>query len=105
MIYLEYNLHNGAVIKTHEEIPTINSTDYGYCKTDLFQLGDEFAYVITIDSVDEEGNMLGYSSFRNNPYAQRLLTENVQLKAENADLKERLAMSEEVIDFILMGGI
>lgn len=99
MSYLVYYKLDGSVINISEEIPTVSDASYGYCKTDFFNIGDEIEYHITVSSVDPDSkDLLGYSAIRNNAHAKRLL-------AENIDLKQRLSMSEEVIDFILMGGV
>lgn len=86
MVYVEYDRKTKQVIEIHAEMPSAINEGYEIAKTDSFTVGDEFEQVIWINKVDGNKNVLSYSSIRNNPNAQRLLRENVDLKQKNKEL-------------------
>lgn len=104
MAYLEYEVQTKQVVEIHETLPD-EKNGYAVVVTDDFKPGDEFAQTIWVNDVDEDGRLTSYSAIRNNPNAQRLLRENVELKAENQRLQNELDNGlMELTMLIAMGG-
>jgi hypothetical protein len=107
MIYLEYDSATKTVVQIHEQEPIL-SDGYDYAISEnirlvdnngdevihnKFKVGDEFERTIWITEVDENKNIVSYSTIRNNPQARRLLEENQQLKVDNDQLRLEMAQS------------
>lgn len=99
MPYLEYEVGTGQVVEIYAEQPSV-TPGYDFATSNQFAVGDEFEWVIWVNEVNENGQLLSYSAIRNNPNAQRLLRENDQLKQENTLLKAQNQALTERADFI-----
>lgn len=102
MIYLEYHKQTKQVVEIHTDEPNA-SNDFDYAISDSFIVGDEFELTIWVNEVDENKYLLSYSAIRNNPNAQRLLRENVELKQETIAIRIQSAQSNaELFEMMLM---
>jgi hypothetical protein len=101
MIYLEYEKNTKYVIEIHEVEPTNIISENLICKTNKFNIGDEFQYLIIVNEVDENGFAVSISAI------QQARSYSLILK-ENEQLKKRLLESENAIVTLMdlqMGGL
>lgn len=96
MSYLEYEKGTKQVIEIHTTQPDVIG-NYDFALSNQFQVGDEFAYTIFINEVDENKTVKSFYAIKNNPQAQRMLADNAQLSGENADLLFKNAMQDVAI--------
>lgn len=66
-----------------------------------FQEGDEINFYIIVNEVNEQGVVTSYSAVRQNPYVRELLNKNFELQTELAEVKSKLQIATETIDFLL----
>lgn len=96
-MYLIYQLSDGLVVETTETSKT-PPNGCGIVYSTAHKLGDEFEFTIHIEAIDDDGNIVYMNAVRNNPQASRLLTENAQLKQENALLAFELLNTQIRLD-------
>ncbi|MBM7631088.1 hypothetical protein [Geomicrobium sediminis] len=77
--YLVYHLESGLVIEIRETEP-VHQTGYSYALSDQHKPGDEFEFSIWVIRVNHNKILVSHTSIRNNPQAERLLRESVEIK-------------------------
>lgn len=73
MFYLEYENDTKLVVEIHEKYPEIVRENCSIAKSNQFDLGMELEYVITVDTVDQDGNVTASSITKQTTPAYQLL--------------------------------
>lgn len=103
MVWLEYQISDGYVVKIHESEPFELDEGFAIWASDAFSINDEFTYHITV--IRENGEVIGAASVRQAPLAQFLLKQLANKDSEIRELKQQLTITQEALDFIIMGGV
>lgn len=98
MVYLEYEKESRYVVEIHEETPNTVPMENDYAISNEFSVGDEFKYLIIVNSVDENRTATSVSSI------QQARTYSVILK-ENKGLKQRQEATDNAVLQLLMEGM
>lgn len=80
MVFLEYEKDTKYVIEIHETEPSSIADGCAIAQSDQFAVGDEFEYLIKVNSVDGNGTVTSYSSVRQARSYSRILQESKQLQ-------------------------
>jgi len=96
MVYLEYENSTGHVIEIFDEEPQSLEDGHSLAQSDDFSVNDEFDYLITINSVDENQNVTSASSVRQARSYSKLLKENQELKRKSEDQQSAINFLLEV---------
>lgn len=95
--YYEYDQASRLVVRISYDELTPSMEGYAIAYGIHFEPGDEFTYAITLTEINDEGQVLMYSSVLNNPNAKRLLQENEELKRQQA-------LMQAALDELILGG-
>ncbi|MEK4173376.1 hypothetical protein MHI22_18205 [Lysinibacillus sp. FSL L8-0312] len=102
MFYLEYDDDTKLVIKIHETEPESVVEGHSIAKSDSFDIGMELEFIITVDRVDQDGNVTASSTTKQIVPAYQLLKKIDELEKENQALKGSVADLWETI--LVAGG-
>ncbi|GED62717.1 hypothetical protein ACQKEY_19175 [Lysinibacillus fusiformis] len=102
MFYLEYDDDTKLVIKIHETVPESVVEGHSIAKSDSFDIGMELEFIITVDRVDQDGNVTASFTTKQIVPAYQLLKKIDELEKENQALKGSVADLWETI--LVSGG-
>lgn len=102
MFYLEYEESTRIVSKIYDVKPTEIAQGHAIAQSDKYDLGLELEYVITVDTVDQDGRVTASSATKQVVPAYQLLKKIDELEKENQTLKSSVADLWETI--LVAGG-
>ena len=99
MFYIKYENDTRLVVGIYTEEPQVEE-GYSIARSDMFEPGMELEYVITIDTVDQEGNVTASSTTKQVVPAYQILKELHNTKVKNEILEQSILELS-----ILLGGM
>lgn len=107
MVYLEFEKDTKLVVQIHENYPNKVREGHEIATSKDFEIGMELEYVITVDTINQDGRVIASSTTKQTVPAYQLLnkveelqSENNELKQENTILKAQNNALSERADFI-----
>ena len=105
MFYLEYENDTKLVAEIHESEPTSVRENHSLATSESFDVGMELEYVITVDTVDQDGKVTASSTTKQTVPAHQLINRMNELKQENSNLKQSQSDQDEAIMNLMLGGM
>ncbi|MFJ7933720.1 hypothetical protein [Sporosarcina sp. NPDC096371] len=97
MFYLEYENDTKLVVKIHEVEPESVAEGHSVARSDGFDIGMELEFVITVDTVNEDGIVTATSTTKQVAPAYQLLKKLDDSEKEGRSLRNQLAAQEQAI--------
>lgn len=87
MFYIKYENDTRLVVGIYQEEPQVEE-GYSIARSDMFEPGMELEYVITVDTVDQDGNVTASSTTKQVVPAYQILKELHETKEQNKILNQ-----------------
>ncbi|MDO7787111.1 hypothetical protein [Desulforamulus aquiferis] len=103
MTYLKYRKDNGYVVGVYDSQP-VHEDGYLIAQDDSYKPGDEFEFYIVVTEV-RDGVVLSSACVRQAPPAAYLLQKLTEKDNKIKNLETQLQVTQEALDFIILGGM